>query len=119
MSDLPAVSLLDRFVTEALWPDNENENRWPRSGMIDSERNVVWSPSTDIAHAWEVVELMRLRNALSLDLSHNPNRLGDHWDAVFRQKTGRQLAVSKRMLASGSTAAEAICRAAVKALATH
>lgn len=68
-----------------------------------------WSPSTNIAHAWEVVERVRLQDYGSLELWWDAG--AEWWCALFRFKSE-----TPEML-TADTAPLAICRAALKAIA--
>jgi len=72
---MPAGPEMDRLVAEKVmgWrlPDqDDSEYRWlddhgnPTDYAVESSYNwSVWSPSRNIAHAWEVVERLKMRSA--------------------------------------------------------
>jgi len=67
----------------------------------------AWSPSTDIAAAWEVVE----RLALTFEMGWLPTDKGFSWDASFGEKRGSEEGTTTY----ADTAPHAICLAALKA----
>jgi hypothetical protein len=70
-----------------------------------------WSPSTNIAHAWQVVEALELRGGLISQMYSQ----GGCWSVGIEPDPGSGLTPCYR--AVGETAPLAICRAALEAMA--
>ena len=116
---MPAGPELDRLVAEKVmgWRLEcfANASRTP---MAYSDKNAKimasadWSPSTNIAHAWGVVEhLERMGGLIS-----NMYSQGGCWSVGIEPMPESNLHPCYRAI--GSTAPLAICRAAIKAAAS-
>lgn len=107
-TDLPAGPELDRLVAEDVmeWFVEDSGDGmpwfavWPGDGTSRWVHQVaVWNPSTNMAHAWEVVERMRVHGSAAI-------QSGDFgWEVIFGGSVG-----------IADTAQLAICRAALKAM---
>ncbi len=92
---LTAGPELDRIVAERVM------------GLTDASDDDyrAWQPSTNIAHAWEVVERLRPTGARLILTDYGPD-----WDAVFRRSDDTY------ECAQADTAPLAICLAALRAV---
>lgn len=116
-NEMTAGSELDRLVAELVmgWRIDTARDAWwgYERGMVGNDRPTVhpsnWKPSTNIAHAWEVVEKMRERfsavEVKSIDrtyaclIEENSGEVDEHYVAS----------------AEAPTAPLAVCRAALLA----
>lgn len=108
MTDLPAGPEMDRLIAEKVmgwtlnedgnWIDGEGEYRYPSPESFAGLS--AFGPSTNIAHAWQVVERMREIIRPSIEYVD-----GLGWRADFETSYGW-----------GETAPLAICRAAIAAM---
>ncbi len=72
----------------------------------------TWEPSKNISQAFEVIQKIRTK----LRLTFRIQDLGTHWRAGVRGKPTEFYNDREKYHATGETAAEAICRAALKAI---
>ena len=91
----------------AVLPSGERKFMWHLKEHVYSGEK-PWTPSTDIATAWELVELYD--GDFYLDRDVNPELCLGSWYALFGKKLDDGC--------HGSTAPEAICRAFLKVKAT-
>jgi len=120
VTNLPAGAELDRLVCEKVMGKTY---RQMTGFQMQYEGMLPWSPSTNIAHAWEVVEHLQ---------AHNPfwqggdGMGGDSWGSVtispcsaYRPEGWHGWTVNfgdDNTSASGETLPLAICRAALAAV---
>lgn len=104
---MEAGEALDRLVAERVmgWEPREDGYYWHRYTQECPMRS--WSPSTNIAHAWEVVECMRSRQN-QFDV-HLFGEYGTAFTCVFACGPAR-------FDGRAPTAQLAICHAAVNAI---
>ena len=121
----PAGQRINAWIAERVmgWETLDREHAgWGKGPVVvgtnDPKRPTIqgWSPSSDIAAAWEVVEKFQI-GAVSLDTVLDPNEYGPfpHWQFTI-YKLGGPVTDGKRQpiaKAVGGTAALAICRAAL------
>jgi hypothetical protein len=98
------------------WPDGRD---WATQMSDDAQH---WSPSTDIAHAWEVVERMRKSRHLGLELMPKTTPIGS-WSVSWADLGGvseddyEMFCVDHRQVyRTAPTAMLAICLAALAAV---
>lgn len=98
MDALVAEKVMGWSIRGELWKDKRGTIRRSKSTFEQYEPSIRWSPSTDIAAAWEVVEKMPMGMWPSVDgwVVEIPDGSGDEVEAP--------------------TAPLAICRAALKAI---
>lgn len=113
MTDLPAGPDLDRLIAEKVMgyevrPNPDRADLWlcinPKSG-----RPYIFSPSTSIAHAWEVVRKMR----------EDPDHMFvvvDLSDEAYAGRLHYRQQIFPSELTKAPTAELAICLAALKSL---
>ena len=82
--------LVSRSKEDGMWLDNENR----------FHHNKNWTPSTDIAYAWEVVEKIRPFHTFIEVTAYNP-------------KTYCCMLSGKQIIVEATSAPLAICRAAL------
>jgi len=100
---------LDRLIAERVmgWKNHEDFNFGP-GGQIWRDKR-VWSPSTDIATAWEVIETLREKKFV-IDILGS---LEDFIVKIWNENESEGLSIAK---ASAEQAPLAICRAALLAV---
>ena len=97
IDEMPAGTEMDRCVAEKVMG-------WDPSEWHQGQDCRRWKPSNDIAHAWEVVEKIRDRYAVSLHAGILPSGFTPY------------AAMVKGIKSYADTAPLAICRAVLKAV---
>lgn len=117
MTDLPAGPELDRLVAEKVmgWTSDcgvwNCHRQWHASHDILARTTDGWRPSTNIAHAWEVVEAKHPPHfVLQLQWLDSIQLWECHWD--FKRCFNGEATISS----TAQTAPHAICLAALKAV---
>lgn len=111
IDDMPAGPEMDRLVAERVMGWEPKPPRWNGWWYYEDHRpdedSKCFQPSTNIAHAWEVVDRMKIRGD---DVCLDFYRSHDQWQVSTNAPKGRG------SCASADTAPLAICRAALKAV---
>lgn len=128
IDDMQAGAEMDLLVAQKVmgWdPENEGNNsdlnpyffdngKWWAGTTAREEHAVYWSPSTNIAHAWEVVERLRpLGEPCVYILAPEDREVFGTWGAMVSDEV---TADAIGGIGYGATAPLAICRAALYAL---
>ena len=118
IEEMEAGPEMDALVAEQVmgWHWGEAEDgvaTWTHtdSGIAWAVAEPTFSPSTNIADAWQVVEKL-IGLGYWISLSHNGNQHAACWDFRLCDRATE----SKREIAIEATAPLAICRAALKAV---